>query len=98
MTEDRLLASPDRVQRLAELIQPDPWFERHGGAEAARRAAYNIDGIEESAVRIQPLLSRLLDETATMDGRQDALIEFAEELRHILYHIGDSGYFAYVLP
>lgn len=87
-----MLALTARLRALPKLAQPE-----YGGADhAAEITAHAVADIMESASRlVVKVLPTLLD-AATSDELEDALIDVADELRHIVYHAKDAKYFAFI--
>jgi len=104
MMSERHLDTVDRVNQLAARLRQVLAVRRHdqGGEKAAAEIAQGLSDIEESchALLFQHIPRLTASDTETGDV-EDILLDIGEELRHILYHINDISYFAYlkeVLP
>lgn len=82
----QVFATSDTVRKLDTKDEPGSW-----------RLAYALVEIRHSLARLETLMMSTLDAANEANYVDDCLHEIGEELRHVLYHVRDSGYFDYLL-
>lgn len=82
----QVLAASDMVKRLDTRDEPGAW-----------RLAYALVEIRHSFARLDASIMPALEAANESIHVDNSLHEIGEELRHVLYHIKDSGYFDYLL-
>jgi len=81
----RKLEAVPEVARTASPGEPGGW-----------RLAYSLTEMDASMSRIQQTLSRIRNEEVVPTELHGLLIDIGDELRHVLYHVKDSGFYAYL--
>jgi hypothetical protein len=71
-------------------------FDLPGEPQGSTIAHALLDLEDSFSVVLNELLPKLLDETKSSEEVDELLLDIGEELRHILYHIRDARYFAYL--
>lgn len=93
------LLTPEEVRRLVERLSRIPAvakYDRPGEPQAAT-LAQSLSDLEESfRTTLGVLLPKLLDRSLEPADLNDVLLDIGEELRHVLYHIRDPRFFAYL--
>src|SRR5260370_3005136 len=80
-----VLAASNAVRRLDRKDEPGAW-----------RVAYALTEINESAANLMKELMPKLAKATDGASVDAALNEIGEQLRHVLYHVKDSGFFDYL--
>lgn len=94
------------VERLARYLEQVPAIRRglpERTTASARAAAWELAtglaDIQQSCEKLfSDVLPRLLATEPNSEEAEDLLIDIGEEFRHILYHIMNNEFFAYVVP
>lgn len=81
----RKLEIVPQVARLASADEPGGW-----------RVAYSLMEMDGSMSRIQEVVMRIRSEEVDAEQLHGLLIDIGEELRHVLYHVKDSGFYDYL--
>jgi hypothetical protein len=91
--------TPTSVARLIERLSQVPsvsQFDQPGEPQSAT-LAHSLTDLEESfRAVVEVLLPKLLDNSLSPDQLNNVLLDIGEELRHVLYHIRDPKFFAYL--
>lgn len=99
MSAPKQIMTPETARVLTERlanIKAVAQFDQPGEPQSAT-LAHSLTDLEQSFRAVsEVLLPRLLDESATTEQLNDALLDIGEELRHILYHIKDTKFFGYL--
>lgn len=91
-----LLAEVEARTRLARKLAEVASVSKFGGEEAGT-LAHAFGDLEESFLRfLDDLLPRLVETDLTPDEIESVLLEIGEELRHVLYHVADPQFYAYL--
>src|SRR5260370_31839260 len=77
-----VLAASNAVRRLDRKDEPGAW-----------RVAYALTEINESAANLREELMPKLAKAPDVANVDAALNDIAVQLRHVLYHLNDSGFF-----
>ena len=99
MNSDRLLKDMDSWKKLAEKLDRLPEVNRYDSSDEkeAWTLAHAFADLEESfRTFLHDQLPRLVNGETTAAALNDLLTEIGEEFRHILYHIKDSKFYAYL--
>jgi hypothetical protein len=89
----------DQYKRLAERLNrcdSVTRFDADGRKEAWTLALTLLDLAESFRTYLDEQLPRLTDEELDCEEIQGVLLDIGEELRHVLYHIRDPRFFAYL--
>ena len=91
--------SAQQVVALARRLKATTYFAPLAAAEEeASTTANAVSDILQAAWKLQnEILPTLLDESSSAGDLNDAMLDFGEELRHILYHVRDAKFFSYLL-
>jgi hypothetical protein len=93
LTVSRVVELERRLSQIAEVAR----FDMPGEAQG-HTLAHALSHWEDSFTAfLDDLLPKLANKTATDEELIDAIHDVGDELRHILYHIKDVKYFAYLL-
>jgi hypothetical protein len=86
------------VKQLAEKLQQYECVSKFDclSESEAWRLAYSIFEMKESFRNLLDIHLPALHDVDSEEAAQDALLDVGEELRHILYHMKDSKFFAYL--
>jgi hypothetical protein len=87
------------LKSLAERLESCDEIRRYdtAGEKQAWTLAHNLIDLEESCrAFVEKLLPRLKSENLSPEQINDLLLEMGEEFRHMLYHIQDPEFFAYL--
>lgn len=87
------------MKELAERLEICQQVKRYDSAEEkqAWTLAHNLLDLEQSfRTYLDQQFPRLKKEELNPDQMNDLLLEIGEEFRHILYHIRDSAFYAYL--
>ena len=100
MNQNRLLDSPAKVGALAEKLAAchdvAKYPPRDGEPESAV-LAYTFSELEGSFIKLlRDHLPKLVDSAVHGEQLEEILDDIGEELRHVLYHLGDSRYYSYL--
>ncbi len=82
----------DRLNRCEQVTQYDTAEEK----QAWVLAHSLLDLAESFRSFLDEQLPRLRDERVSCDELHDTLLEIGEEFRHILYHVRDPAFYAYL--
>jgi hypothetical protein len=99
MTE-KILGDARAVVELARRLNDCPEVARvvGGEREGFETLAYAIAEIEESLRSIlERHLPRLADPDADCSKLNGTLLDIGEELRHVMYHVKDAKFYAYLM-
>jgi len=89
-----LLTDAETRARLARKLADVAAVSKHGDEEAWT-LAHAFGDLEESFLQfLDDLLPRLLE--ATAEEIESLLLDVGEEFRHILYHLADPQFYAYL--
>src|SRR6267143_6643118 len=87
------------LRSLAERLENCEQVRRYDTAEEKEgwTLAHNLMDLEESCrAFLEKLLPRLRTDDLSPEQINELLLEMGEEFRHMLYHIKDSEFFAYL--
>jgi len=96
---ERVLGDYDHVEALAQKLQAVAAVSRHDRPDnrEAWTLAHALSDMEEA---FRAILDQHLPALVSGDGRpeevEEVLEEIGEHLRHIQYHVRDSGFFGYL--
>lgn len=85
-----------KITENIKLSQKVNGFDDHEINEAGTIAHGLLDIEQSLSVIKHELLPALLSEDISEEKVDDVLFDIGEELRHILYHINDMRYYAYI--
>ncbi len=89
---DELRSLAERLNRCAHVTRYDTAQEKQAWV-----LAHSLLDLAESFSRfLDEQLPRVRDARLSCDEVHDALIEIGEEFRHILYHVRDPSFYAYL--
>jgi len=99
MTGKRILHDTDAIGDLAEILKALPSVNKLDTKEEPQSwaLAYTFGELEMSFRKFtDELLPRLVESTRKPEETKVILDDIGDEFRHILYHMYDSGYYAYL--
>ena len=100
MKKHEKLLTVSRVVELERRLSQIPEVARFDmpGKPQGHTLAHALSHWEDSfAAFLDNLLPKLADKTTSLEDLIDTIHDVGDELRHILYHIKDVKYFAYLL-
>jgi hypothetical protein len=93
-----LLTDAEARAKLARKLAGAAAVSRYGDEEAWT-LAHAFGDLEESFLQfLDDLLPRLLKDDLTAEEIESLLLDVGEEFRHILYHLADPQFYAYLRP
>ena len=95
----RMLNEAEKIKQLAEKLQKYECVSKFDSDDEpeAWRLAHSLSDLEQSFKRVLDNYIPALCEADNEEAVHNALLDIGEELRHILYHIKDPKFFAYLL-
>jgi glucose-6-phosphate-specific signal transduction histidine kinase len=93
------LLTPETIAAIAKRLSALPSVSRYDLSEErqAETIAHAAADIERSCRELtDKILPRLLDQSLDQQALEDVLFDLGDELRHIIYHVQDTKYFAYL--
>lgn len=93
------LSNPEQIEQLAKCLDQFRSINRFdvGNEKEAWTLVYGLSEILGSCDKIRnEHLPLLLRKDLTEERAQEILFDIGEEFRHVLYHIKDSKFFAYL--
>jgi hypothetical protein len=93
-----ILQNVDDVRRLADMLARCPDVSRHDADDEPQgwTLASAFQEIEGSSRSFVDDLHRLTTEQLTPDQTFELLVEIGEEFRHVLYHVKETAFYAYL--
>jgi len=90
--------TPPTTLGLVELLRQSPELDpyRLRSPSLEQELAYDLNELLESFEKISKIVWPALKDAKTPEAAGEALFEFREELRHVLYHIENSIYFSMI--
>ncbi len=91
------MSEAEKIKALATIFSTEDKVTRYndGDYNEAWTLAHGLIDIEESSKKIADQISQLLKGDPKIDAYEQ-LLDIGEELRHILYHINDTKFYAYL--
>jgi hypothetical protein len=85
----------DRIRTLSQKLERIPRVQKLklGDEPGGWRLAYAIVEIDESARRVTSNLIKRVQEAEKLEEIEQALHDLDDELKHLVYHLRDSGFF-----
>ena len=100
MSSEQNLADAVAIKKLAEgldRLQPIRKFDSDTDKQAWT-IAHALSDIEDSSLKlVRVCIPRLVKQAQSQEEILSALHDVGEELRHILYHVKDTRFFAYLV-
>lgn len=94
----RKLYGAEKLKQLAETLQKYECVSKFDSDSEpeAWRLAHSLSDLEQSFKKVLDCYLPALCEADNEEATHGALLDIGEELRHILYHIKDPKFFAYL--